>query len=108
MQVDFLYFEDCPSHDKALQRLKDVLAEEDVTAPVNVIQVETSEQAQSQRFIGSPTIRLNGEDIVPLPDDVHYELGCRVYHLPDGRFSPLPTAEMIRDAVRAHLQPQSD
>jgi hypothetical protein len=100
MQIELLYFEDCPSHEAALARLREVLAEEGTPATVTVIKVETEEQAQRLRFTGSPTILINGYDIDPPPSDAMYALTCRAYHLPDGRISPLPSAEMMRSALR--------
>lgn len=99
MQIDFLYFADCPSHEPTLERLKAVMSEEGVQAEIKIIEVDTSEQAQQHQFIGSPTIRVNGHDIAPIPDDAQYELACRVYHLPEGRFSPMPSVDMIRNAL---------
>jgi len=106
MQIDFLYFEDCPSHDKALARLHDVLAEEALTADINVHKMETEEQAAQWRFVGSPTIMVNGEDIVPT-EQADYSLSCRVYQWDDGRFSPLPSPEMIRRGLHRHMQEES-
>lgn len=100
MDITFLYYEDCPSHDQALARLEQVIAEEGINAPIEVIKVETEEQAQHLRFIGSPTILVNGEDIVPPPPQEHYNLTCRAYILEDGRVSPLPSLEMIRRPLR--------
>lgn len=104
MQIDFLYFEDCPSHDVALERLKQVMAEEHIDVPITIIQVETDEQAQTEKFIGSPTIRINGADIVPPPSDSGYFLACRVYQLEDGRFSPLPSLKMIRTGLQQAVE----
>ena len=103
MKVSFLYYEDCPSHDLALDRLRQVLAEEGIQAEIEVIKVETEEQAQRLRFIGSPTIRIDGQDIDPPPSDAHYALTCRAYRLEDGRISPLPSPDMIRRALRAAM-----
>jgi hypothetical protein len=100
MQIELLYFEDCPSHEVALERLRTLLAEEDIQATVTVIRVETEEQAQRLRFIGSPTILINGHDIDPPPSNTRYALTCRAYHLPDGHISPLPSVGMIRSALR--------
>ena len=100
MQIKFLYYEDCPSHDKALERLKHVIAEEGIAAALEIIKVETEEQAQQLCFIGSPTILVNGEDIVPPTPQSHYNLTCRAYILEDGRVSPLPSLEMIRRPLR--------
>ena len=100
MEIKFLYYEDCPSHDQALDRLKQVMAEEGIEVGIEVIKVETEAQAQALRFVGSPTIWVNGEDIVPTPPDSYYSLTCRAYRLEDGRISPLPSLEMIRSPLQ--------
>ena len=99
MRVSFLYYEDCPSHDLALERLGEVMAEESILGEVEVIKVETEEQARELRFVGSPTIRVDGQDIDP-PRDSTYALTCRAYRLEDDRISPLPSKDMIRRALR--------
>ncbi len=101
MKIRFLYYEECPSHDVALERLRQVLAEEGIEAEIEVIKVETQEQAEDLHFIGSPTILIEGQDIDPPPPNAHYALTCRAYRLEDGRISPLPSPDMIRRAVRA-------
>lgn len=99
MEVEFLYWEECPSHEETLARLRAVLAEEGIEVPVRVIRVETDEQARALGFPGSPTIRVDGEDLFPT-GGVPLGLSCRVY-LNEGRASPLPTKEMIRAQLRA-------
>jgi len=99
MKIEFLYFEGCPSHETALARVKQVVAEEGIAVDIAIIPVETDEEAQTHRFTGSPTIRFNGRDIDPPPADAQYSLACRAYHLRDGRISPLPSLEMIRTAL---------
>lgn len=100
MRVSFLYYEDCPSHNLALERLREVMAEEDTLGEVEIVKVETEEQARELRFVGSPTIRVDGQDI-DLPTESRYALTCRVYRLEDGRISPLPAKDMIRRALRS-------
>ena len=100
MHVSFLYYEECPSHDLALERLREVMAEEGIPSEVEVFKVETEEQARELRFVGSPTIRIDGRDIDP-PTDPRYALTCRVYRLEENRISPLPSKDMIRRALRA-------
>jgi len=97
--VSFLYYEECPSYDLALERLREVLHEEGTPAEVEVVKVETEEQARELRFVGSPTIRVDGQDIDP-PRDSTYVLTCRTYRLEDDRISPLPSKDMIRRALR--------
>jgi hypothetical protein len=98
VRVSFLYYEECPSYDLALERLREVMDEEGTPAEVKVVKVESEEQARELRFVGSPTIRVDGQDIDP-PSDSHYALTCRAYRLEDDRISPLPSKEMIRRAL---------
>ncbi len=100
MRVSFLYYEDCPSHDLALERLREVMAGEGTPGEMEVIKVETGEQAHELRFVGSPTIRVDGRDIDP-PSDSRYALTCRAYRLEDDRISALPSKDMIRRAFRS-------
>jgi hypothetical protein len=65
-----------------------------------VIEVESEEDARSHGFPGSPTIRVEGRDIQPPGPDQPIGLTCRVYRQRDGRISPLPDPEDIRDALR--------
>ena len=99
MKIVFQYFDDCPSHDMALARLRKVMAEEGVESSIDIVKVETSEQANQLEFVGSPTIPINGFDISPIIGDHHYALTCRIYEWDKGRISPLPSSQMIREAL---------
>ncbi len=101
MRVSFLFYEDCLSHELALERLREVLAEEGIDADVEIVKVESEVQAQQLRFVGSPTILVNDQDMDPPPSESHYALTCRAYRLEDGRISPLPSRGMIRRAIGA-------
>lgn len=70
---------------------------------VEVREVETDEQADSDQFIGSPTIRVAGRDIQP-PGDAPAGLTCRVYRLRDGRISALPDPADIREALEREIE----
>lgn len=101
MRIDFLYYEDCPSHEQALQRLRKVASEEGIEAKIQITKVESEEQANRLRFTGSPTIRVEDRDIGEPDPQAPYGLTCRAYTLEDGRISPLPSEAMIRSALRA-------
>jgi len=101
IKIRFLYFADCPSHEDALARLKKVLEEESVSAEIEIIEVVSDEQATELEFMGSPSILVGGRDIDPEALEGQAPgLACRVYRHPDGRFSPLPSESMIREALR--------
>jgi Domain of unknown function (DUF2703) len=99
-KIEFLFWEDCPSHPKALQLLHEVMAETGVESAIEKIEVLTDEEAARLHFPGSPTIRVDGVDIDPAgAAQMGAALTCRVYLLEDGRFSPVPSKEMIRRAL---------
>jgi hypothetical protein len=68
---------------------------------VEVVEVETGADAERERFVGSPTIRLNGEDVLPPGADEPAGLTCRVYRLRDGRIAPTPDPADLREALAA-------
>jgi hypothetical protein len=101
VRVELLWWDGCPSYPEALAELKAVLREEghDPEA-VEVVEIDSDDQAERERFPGSPTIRIDGEDAVPSADGDAVGLTCRVYRLRDGRPSPTPDPEDLRDAIR--------
>jgi hypothetical protein len=100
MRVELLFWAGCPSHEKALQELRAVLAEEGLDPrEVVVSEIETENDASAERFIGSPTVRVDGVEVQPVPNEP-VALTCRVYTRRDGRISPTPDPEDIRDLVR--------
>jgi hypothetical protein len=104
-KIEFLYWEECPSHPEARRRLQEVMAELGVDTVVDEIEVLTDEEARHLRFPGSPTIRVDGIDIDPNGAlQMGTALTCRVYVLKDGRFSPVPSKEMIRRALKAAIR----
>jgi len=61
--------------------------------------VETAEDAERLRFIGSPTILLDGRDPFARAEAT-FGLTCRVYETPYG-LAGSPTPEQVRAALRA-------
>ena len=100
MTVELLWWDGCPSHPEALADLERILREEGVAAEVTRVEVQDDEQARSERFPGSPTIRIDGRDILPPGEGEPYSLTCRVYRTRDGRISAVPDPEDVREAVR--------
>lgn len=100
MKVEILYFDGCPNHRPAVERVLEVLGEQGVPAQVSEVNVSDEAAAQSLRFLGSPTIRVNGLDVEPdARTSREYGMMCRTY-LIDGRRVGLPSREMIRRALQ--------
>ena len=100
MKVELLYWEGCPSYPEALDLLRDALAERGVEREVEVREVRTQAEAEELQFPGSPTIRVDGRDIDEAGAREQPALTCRIYHLPDGRVSPVPTRDQLLEALR--------
>ena len=99
MRVEVLYFDGCPTYVAATRTLQEVLSELGVEAEVELVAVNTDEEARRLRFPGSPTIRVDGRDLFAVPGRSVWALGCRMYATPEG-LKGYPTREMIRDAFR--------
>ena len=68
--------------------------------------LEVDRLADRERFVGSPTIRIDGADVQD-PGDEPSALTCRVYHRRDGRVSPVPDPADVRDALRNAMTTRS-
>ena len=101
MTVELLWWEGCPSYERALQDLRAALSEEGLDPEsVEVRHIDSDEQAERERFPGSPTIRIDGADVLPAGEPEPFGLACRVYRLRDGSPSPIPDPHDLRDAIR--------
>ena len=98
MKMEILYFDGCPTYLKAEKTLRGILEEKGVDAEVELVTVNTDAEAQELRFPGSPTIRVDGEDLFPVPERAEYALGCRMYASPEG-LKRSPTTEMLWEAL---------
>lgn len=67
-----------------------------------VVEVRDEEEARRLRFPGSPTIRVDGEDLFPMPAP-RYGLACRIY-LTEGGTRAYPPRALIVEALRARLR----
>ena len=98
-RVEFLWWEGCPSHERALAELREAMAAAGLDPEVvEVRHIGTEEDAAREQFAGSPTIRVDGRD-VQSSEDEPVGLTCRVYRLRDGRVSPTPDPADVHEAL---------
>ena len=100
MNVELLWWEGCPSTERALAAVREALRDlglDDVE--VTTREVRTDEDAAALGFVGSPTILIEGEDLVPAAAEEQIGLSCRVYRRRDGRISPIPDPDDLREAL---------
>jgi hypothetical protein len=99
--IEVLYFDGCPNHEKLLTHLLELLEHEGITADIVLRDIPDAGVAVEERFLGSPTVRLNGRDVDPgahQRDD--YGLKCRLYRTTTG-LSGIPPDQWILDAIAA-------
>jgi hypothetical protein len=94
--IEIFYSDGCPHHAPALALVREVVAELGLAAEILEVRIETPEQAIEARFLGSPSIRVNGMDIEPeARGSEDFAIGCRVYGT-----SGVPPRELFVDAIR--------
>jgi hypothetical protein len=97
--IEVLYFDGCPSTDAFLPRLRDLLAQLGATDRLRLRRVETIEDAERVRFLGSPSVRVDGCDIEPGADErTDYGLKCRLYRI-DSEMHGDPPTEWVLAAL---------
>lgn len=94
--IEILFFAGCPNHEPTVNLAREVLSELGVDAEIREVAVETPKEAEAHRFVGSPTVRVNGKDIEPdALDRRDFGLSCRMY-----RGGGVPPKELLLEAVR--------
>lgn len=97
--VEILYFEGCPNHEAARTLVEQLAAEAGVAPEIRPVLVSDAESAARERFLGSPTVRVDGRDIEPGADArTDYVLSCRVYRTSAG-LAGQPAPEWVRAAL---------
>lgn len=106
MKIEILYFDDCPNHVGARDRVLEVMKEEGISAEVSEVNIRDDAAARAARFLGSPSIRINGLDVEPAARAAKdFGMMCRTY-TEGGKRAGLPSRELIRAALREAVQPQ--
>jgi hypothetical protein len=99
-KIELLWWQGCPSWPQVLDELRAAVQEAGLDPSViEMREVSTDDAAEVERFVGSPTIRIDGADLQPPGRDEPFGLTCRIYRLRDGRISPTPDPADVREAI---------
>jgi hypothetical protein len=100
MKIELLYVDGCPGHAELREQLPDLIDAAGVEVTIEERRIDSESAARTERFPGSPTLRIDGRDVEPAADGrEHYGLCCRLY--PSGsRLVHRPEAMLITSALR--------
>lgn len=80
MKIQILYFAGCPHNESTLELLRRIAGERGVDLEIERIEIRNHDDASRLRFLGSPTVQVNGVDIEPAARTRRdYAVSCRVY-----------------------------
>jgi hypothetical protein len=99
--------------ESALDSVGDVLRASGVEVELEKVLVESAEQARALRFVSSPTIRVNGDDVAlelrespcgaePCTDGCGDQIACRLWFYQGQEYTEPPPA-MIAEAILGHV-----
>ena len=95
--IEILYFSGCPNHELTVRLVREVVGELGIDAEILEVAVESIEAAERLRFIGSPSVRVNGRDIeTDARERTDFALSCRMYGS-----AGVPPRELLVEALRA-------
>jgi hypothetical protein len=97
MKVELLYFAGCPNRGPALEVLRRAAQVVGIDAEIEEVEIRDEAEAERLRFLGSPTLRVNGRDVEPDADGrTDFALGCRMYG-----GSGVPPQDLVEASLRS-------
>ena len=99
MTVEVLYFDGCPNHEALVPHLEELLRVAQLPARIALRRIADDEAARRDRFLGSPTVRVDGRDVEPGAEERgDFGLKCRLYRVPSG-LRGVPLDEWVLEAL---------
>lgn len=98
--VQLLYLPDCPNYQPTRKLIEQTVNELGIELDLELIAIDDEESAQRLRFLGSPTVRVDGDDIEPAARDrTDAALSCRIYRSERGTRG-YPDRTLLQTALR--------
>ncbi len=99
VRVEVLARRDCPNRGIAITLAERAVRETGTLARVEVIDMTTESQARRRRFLGSPTVRVDGRDVEHGANGrTDFTLACRVYRTELG-LTGWPDERWVRESL---------
>jgi len=98
-RVEILYFEGCPNYKPARALVEQLATQLRIEPEIRLVEVADSDAAVELRFLGSPTVRVDGVDVEPGAERRHdFALSCRIYRSGHG-VAEQPDERWVREAL---------
>ena len=98
-RVEILYFQGCPNHEPTLALVERLATELQIEPEIRLVEVTDPETAVELRFLGSPTVRVDGADVEPgAAERRDFALSCRIYRSERG-VAEQPDEGWVREAL---------
>jgi hypothetical protein len=106
MKLEVLFFDGCPNHEELLPHLRALLTSAGAEdTEIDLVRIENADAAQAERFLGSPTVRIDGEDVEPVANErTDFGLKCRLFATPGG-LRGMPADEWVLRALERARTP---
>jgi hypothetical protein len=98
-RVEILYVEGCPNHEPAQLLVERLARQLGIEPEIKLVEAADPNAAIELRFLGSPTIRVDGVDVEPGAEERRdFALSCRIYR---GERGPArqPYETWVREAL---------
>ncbi len=100
VRVEILARKDCDNRAMAVMVVERVAAEMGIPVALEEIDLTSEAQAKKRRFLGSPSVRVDGLDVEPgMGDSTDFTLGDRIYRSGDRGLQAWPDDRWIRAAL---------
>jgi hypothetical protein len=104
VKIEVLYFDGCPNHEMLLPHLRELLEQAGVSSSVELVNVPDAAAAERERFLGSPTLRIDGRDVEPGAElRTDFGLKCRLYRS-ENRLAGTPADDWVLDALNGRAR----
>ena len=95
LDIQIIYNDTCPSFEPTIKRINDVLNDLNIETNISSKLISNNDEAKKYKFIGSPTIFINGKQFEEVNSDVYRFDNCRTFTKEGGGLSPLPSKEKL-------------
>jgi hypothetical protein len=95
VHIQVFFFKGCPHGEPTIDLVRRVAITHGVLSTVETVEIRSADEAVRSRFLGSPTVRVNGLDVDPdARGRTDFAMVCRLYGA-----SRVPPAESVAAAI---------